>query len=160
FEPTHKLAIAGNHKPKLKVVDEAIRARLLLIPFTVTIPENERNPALTEELKQEGPSILRWIIQGCLAWQKDGLGIPPKVREASDDYFHEEDAFSHWLDDSIERKQLARTKTRKLFDSWKTWATDRSIDVGSEKAFVHALQDRGWTHKRTNKGGFFLDLVL
>jgi putative DNA primase/helicase len=35
FDPTHKLLISGNHKPFLRNVDEAIRRRFLLVPFTV-----------------------------------------------------------------------------------------------------------------------------
>ena len=52
--PSHKLIIAGNHKPKLKVVDEAIRARLLLIPFTVTIP---RPNAIQNSPRSSGRNI-------------------------------------------------------------------------------------------------------
>ena len=160
YDPTHKLIIAGNHKPKLKVVDEAIRARLRLIPFIVTIPEAERDPELTENLKAEWPKILRWMIDGCLDWQANGLGVPLIVREASDDYFHAQDAFAHWLDDCCERRQLAKTASSTLFASWEAWATARGIDVGSERAFAFALQDRGWTHKRTERGRVFRDLIL
>ena len=34
--PQFKLVITGNHKPGLRSVDEAMRRRLNLIPFTVT----------------------------------------------------------------------------------------------------------------------------
>jgi hypothetical protein len=33
FDPTFKLFIAGNHKPRLHTIDEAMRRRLLLVPF-------------------------------------------------------------------------------------------------------------------------------
>ena len=39
FLPQFKLIIAGNHKPGLRSVDEAIRRRFHLIPFNVTIPQ-------------------------------------------------------------------------------------------------------------------------
>ncbi len=91
FWPTHKLIIAGNHKPKLRMVDEAIRARLRLVPFIVTIPKEERDPKFTEKLKPEYPAILRWMIDGCIDWQANGLGDPDAVREASNDYFHSQE---------------------------------------------------------------------
>ena len=50
FVPTFKLFIAGNHKPRLGTVDEAMRRRLLLVPFTVRIPAGERDPELAEKL--------------------------------------------------------------------------------------------------------------
>ena len=160
FKPTHKLIIAGNAKPKLNVVDEAMHSRLKLIPFTVTIPPADRDPQLSDKLKHEAPQILRWMIDGCIAWQKEGLGEPEAVRDASDDYFHDQDAFAHWLDDCCERRQLAFTESAVLFASWKAWANERGFDVGSERAFAFALVERGWTHKRTKKARGFKDLVL
>jgi putative DNA primase/helicase len=160
FYPTHKLIIAGNHKPGLRQVDEAMRARLRLIPFTVTIPAGERDQQLTEKLRPEYPGILRWMIEGCVDWQANDLGDPDEVREASADYFDSQDAVAHWLEDRAERRQLAFTASGELFADWKTWAVERGIDVGSERAFAFALQDRGWTHKRTAKSRGFKDIVL
>jgi phage/plasmid-associated DNA primase len=42
YRPQFKLIIAGNHKPGLRSVDEAIRRRFHLVPFAVTIPPDER----------------------------------------------------------------------------------------------------------------------
>jgi putative DNA primase/helicase len=86
FKPTHKLMIAGNHKPALRNVDEAIRRRFVLVPFAVCIPEDERDPQLADKLKAEWPAILRWMVDGCLEWRRDGLKIPASVREATDNY--------------------------------------------------------------------------
>ena len=66
FVPAFKLFVVGNHRPHFRSVDEAIRRRLHLLPFTVTIPESERDPNLAEKLKTEWPDILRWQIVGCL----------------------------------------------------------------------------------------------
>ncbi len=64
FVPQFKLIIAGNHKPSLRSVDEAIRRRLHLIPFTVTIPLAERDPKLSEKLREEWPGVLKWALAG------------------------------------------------------------------------------------------------
>src|SRR5262249_34565131 len=48
YAPQFKLVISGNHKPSLRNVDEAIRRRFHLVPFTVTIPEQERDRDLPE----------------------------------------------------------------------------------------------------------------
>ena len=64
FEPQMKLFIFGNHKPGIASVDEAIRRRLHLIPFTVTIPANERDQELPERLKAEWPGILAGLDCG------------------------------------------------------------------------------------------------
>ena len=84
FTPQFKLFIAGNHRPGLSGVDEAIRRRMHLVPFNVTIPENDRDLELPEKLKAEWPGILSWMIDGCLMWQADGLDPPESVRAATE----------------------------------------------------------------------------
>jgi putative DNA primase/helicase len=64
YTPQFKLLIAGNHKPGLRSVDEAIRRRFHLIPFTVKIPPAERDLHLAEKLKAEGAGILSWMVEG------------------------------------------------------------------------------------------------
>ena len=55
YTPRFKIVIAGNHKPSLGNVDEAIRRRLHLVPFTITIPPEERDKELFDKLKPEWP---------------------------------------------------------------------------------------------------------
>jgi putative DNA primase/helicase len=57
YTPQFKLLIAGNHKPGLRNIDEAIRRRFHLLPFTVRIPPEERDPNLFDKLKAEWPAI-------------------------------------------------------------------------------------------------------
>jgi putative DNA primase/helicase len=68
YTPQFKLVIAGNHKPGLRSVDEATKRRFNLIPFTVTIPEDDRDPQLLDKLKAEAPGILQWISK---PWSSD-----------------------------------------------------------------------------------------
>jgi P4 family phage/plasmid primase-like protien len=99
FTPRFKLFISGNHKPRLYSVDEAIRRRLLLVPFTVQIPLAQRDKKLFEKLKAEWPAILRWMLDGCLEWQRIGLAPPAVVLNATESYFNEQDTIQQWLDE-------------------------------------------------------------
>ena len=80
FDPTHKLMLAGNSKPGLMSVDEAIRRRIALAPFEVQIPKDERDLELAVKLRAEWPGILRWMIDGAASWYANGLQIPDAVR--------------------------------------------------------------------------------
>ena len=91
YIPQFKLMIAGNHKPSFRNVDEAIRRRVKLCPFTVTIPEAERDQELSAKLKAEWSGILRWMIDGCLMWQHDGLKPPKVVTAATESYVESQD---------------------------------------------------------------------
>ena len=102
YTPTFKLLIAGNHKPTLNSVDEAMRRRFHLVPFTVTIPVERRDPDLGEKLKAEWPGILQWMIDGCLEWQEHGLAAPRCVTEATNKYFAEQDTVRNWMSECTE----------------------------------------------------------
>jgi putative DNA primase/helicase len=156
FMPAFKLLIAGNHKPGLRTVDEAIRRRLNLIPFAVTIPAAERDHSLTEALRAEWPGILRWMIEGCLEWQAIGLRPPQFVTDATAAYLEAEDAFGAWLDECCDRDPQAWTASEDLFASWSKWASKAGEPVGARKGFAEQLEKRGFLPKRRNdKRGFF-----
>ncbi len=161
FMPQFKLVIAGNHKPSLRSVDEAIRARVHLIPFTVTIPKPERDKELAEKLRDEGPAILNWALEGCLEWRRRGLDPPRVVREATKDYLSEEDAVGRWLDDRCEFEGRYHTSSQDLYASWKEWAESAGEFVVSQKRLAQALIDRGFAQKRMPGGrSGFLGLRL
>ena len=157
FQPQFKLAIAGNHKPGLRSVDEAIRRRLNLVPFTVTISKAERDEGLKEKLKEEWPGILQWMLTGCLEWQSRGLGAPEAVKAATDAYLDAEDSFSEWLSDCTTVDPNAHEITADLFASWKAWAERAGEFIGTQKRFSQIMQDRNFQSKRqggTGRAGF------
>ena len=143
FLPAFKLFIAGNHKPGLRSVDEAIRRRMNLIPFSKTVPPEQRDKALPEKLRSEWPGILAWMIEGCLEWQRIGLAPPAAVQAATAEYLEAEDALAAWIQDSAEFDPNAFELTRALYQSWKVWADRAGEHVGSEKKFSERLAGRG-----------------
>jgi putative DNA primase/helicase len=151
FTPQFKLIIAGNHKPSLRSVDEAIRRRIHLIPFTVTIPPDERDLELKKKLEAEWPGILQWMIEGCLEWQQLGLTPPKAVVDATDAYLEAEDAISAWIDECCIRDVNAWATSSDLFTSWTAFANGAGEFVGSSKRLRQNLEARGFEPKRKNK---------
>jgi putative DNA primase/helicase len=153
FRPQFKLAIIGNHKPSLRGVDEAMRRRLHLIPFTVTIPPEERDPDLPDKLREEWPAILRWMIDGCLQWQRTGLQPPDAVRAATDEYLEAEDALNLWMEECVELVPDAWESSGTLFASWRAWAEKAGEFVGTAKRLTQTLADRGFVPQRQSGTG-------
>ncbi|RBP08521.1 P4 family phage/plasmid primase-like protein [Roseiarcus fermentans] len=148
FRPTFKLVIAGNHKPGLRSVDEAIRRRFHLIPFAVTIPPEDRDPGLAEKLRAEWPGILAWAIEGALEWRTEGLRQPQAVRDATADYLEAEDSVAAWIDDRCEQNPAAWETSASLFASWSHWATKAGEFIGSAKKFTQRLEARGFARDK------------
>ena len=160
YVPKFTLLISGNHKPGLRSVDEAIRRRFHLIPFSVTIPPNERDPDLTEKLKDEWPGILRWMIEGCLAWQQTGLRPSNVVRSATDAYLQAEDAMAAWIEEATSLDPNGWDSTTNLFASWTAWSTKAGEYTGTMRRFVQNLETRGFAPERRRAARGFRGLRL
>jgi putative DNA primase/helicase len=161
FEPQFKLLIAGNHKPTLRTVDDAIRRRMHLIPFKVSIPAAERDVTLQGRLTAEWGGILRWALEGCSRWQAEGLTPPAIVREATDEYLATEDSLSTWLAERIEKKGMTWSASSDLYTDWKLWAIRSNEQAGTQRRFAQNLVDRGIVAARRRDGARgFANVIL
>jgi putative DNA primase/helicase len=160
YTPQFKLIIAGNHKPGLRSVDEAIRRRFNLIPFTVTIPLAERDPDLPQKLKAEYPGIMAWMIEGCLEWQRIGLTPPKIVTDATAAYLEGEDAVAAWIDEAGQRDPNAWQTSSELYASWAAWAQKSGEHAGSLKRFLSVFEAKGFVPERHMTGRGFRGLRL
>lgn len=160
FIPQFKLLIVGNHKPSIRNVDEAMKRRLHMVPFTVTIPAAKRDRRLPDRLLAERDGILAWALQGCLEWQQTGLKPPEAVMAATEDYFEAEDALGRWIEECCETGPARWTGSSALFSSWKSWAETNGEYAGSMKRFSETLSARGFEKQNTSKARGFRGLSL
>jgi putative DNA primase/helicase len=148
-----KFVIAGNHKPGLRSVGEAMRRRMNLVPFTVTIPEDERDDTLKEKLRAEWPGILAWAIEGAGEWQGEGLAQPQAVRDATASYIDAEDALGQWMAECCNVSSSYYALVRDLFASWRRWADKAGEFIGSQKRFSQLLSERGFAPRKEGGSG-------
>jgi putative DNA primase/helicase len=139
YIPAFKLIIAGNHKPGLRSVGEAMRRRLHLIPFNYTVPVADRDKGLVDKLKMEGPGILAWMIEGCLRWQAEGLEPPPSVIMATDAYLKNEDVVAAWIEDECVLGPGKSAASSVRFASFKSWAEQNGEYVGKQRGLIDKL---------------------
>ena len=139
YRPAFKLAIAGNHKPSFRSVDEAIRRRFHLVPFAVTIPPEERDGDLAEKLKAEWPGILAWLIEGCLAWRTEGLR-PPKPFSTRQKPTSRPRTLSPPGSTTDASATRTHGRRRNVFSrSWAAWAEASGEQTGSQKRLTQTL---------------------
>ncbi len=152
FRPTFTLFLSVNRKPRITGRDHAIWRRVRLVPFIVTIPENEQDRTLADQLvAAEGPGILRWLVQGCLAWQREGLGLPDDVRAATQEYRLEQDVLAGFLADRCILEPGAHVGGSALYAGYAAWACTGGERALSRSEFREALLHRdGIVEHRTN----------
>lgn len=150
FAPTHKLWIAANHKPTVRGNDHAFWRRMMLIPFTVTVPEEEQDPHLPEKLKAEASGVLRWALEGLRDWLEVGLDPPEAVLAAVREYRDSQDTIGIFLaEECIEGPQF-RVQSSTLFRAFQKWAEDRGYDPGNQTSFSTLLEERGFRKKKVD----------
>jgi P4 family phage/plasmid primase-like protien len=157
YRPQFKLTVIGNHKPALRNVDDAARRRFNVVPFThkPDVPDRQ----LEEKLKAEWPGILRWMIEGCLDWQENGLIRSQSVMDATATYFSEQDLLRQWLDECCDSGPTKSDTLAALFKSWTDYALVNGEKPRTTTWFTPVMQGLGFesvkhTPGQNSKRGF------
>lgn len=137
YRPQFKLAIVGNHAPRLKGRSPAMERRLRIVPFTHA--PLHPDPNLKDKLRAEYPAILRWMIDGCLEWQQFRLGTAPAIAAATSDYFEQQDGFRRWLDERCILDDTPQSRPGALFADFKAWCTANGEDAPNANEFAELL---------------------
>ena len=142
FDPSHTFVMLTNHKPVISGTDEAIWARLRLVPWEVVIPPEERDLGLADKLALELDAVLAWLVHGYQDWHTSGLGDPDEVMAATEAYRAESDALSRFLD---QRCMVGHgtVGSSELFGAWSKWCAEEGEEAGSQTAFATLLQNKG-----------------
>ncbi len=142
FEPTHKLVVWGNTKPRITCVDDAMKRRLRLVPFGVSFVGRE-NRNLLSELLEEAPGILARLVRGCLDWQQHGLPSPKAVSDATADYMRDEDVVGQFFDRECVFEADAKASRKEIRNRYVKWSEERDEKPMGAKSFAEALRRRG-----------------
>jgi len=149
FEPTHKIALPGNHKPNVRNFDDAIRRRVRLIPWVVQPAAPDR--ALVSKLKAELPGILADAVRGCLEWQREGLGEPVAVRDATDAYQDESDVLGEFcrlyvkFGETAANEAPATVARKTLRAVYEAYCEENGLTPVGAKKFAAKLRANGVT---------------
>lgn len=158
-EPTWCPIMPTNHKPIVKGDDHGIWRRLMLVPFTRNFDKDEgvtKDLGRAARLRDEIPGILRWCVQGALAYQKEGLSPPQKVRDAVNAYRDDMDLLRDWLEECCDLDPEAFEANNILWASWERYSSERGNEryIRSSIALSRRLSSRFDSGKRSGRRGF------
>jgi putative DNA primase/helicase len=152
FPETHKLFMDANHKPVVRGTDNAIWNRLHPVPFSVTIPPGEIDPALPDKLLAEAEGILAWAVAGARRWYREGLGKPEDVESAGRQWRIDMDHLGRFIEERCITGDFARGKARVMYSAYCKWAEEAGERACAETDFSRSLGERGYSKKRTKTG--------
>jgi len=142
YMPQFKLFMATNHRPRIQGTDNGIWRRIHSIPFDVAIPKEDQDPLLAEKLRAEAPGILRWMVEGCLAWQQGRLRPPIRVTQATAAYRAEEDTLAKFISESCAFDPSSRISKTELYGAYAGWCAQSGETRVTEKAFGTYLKEQ------------------
>jgi putative DNA primase/helicase len=140
FMPTHKMCIAANHKPIIKGNDEGIWRRMLRLPWKKKIEKYD--PFYLDKLKAEAPGILARLVEGCLAWQREGLSPPDAVTMATEAYREEMDVLAEFLDECCDLDESLSIGKKELYMSYLDWCDSFRQRPNGYALFNRQLSER------------------
>lgn len=149
FLPQFTLVIAGNTKPEITNVDDAMRRRMHLIPFE-TKPA-KKDVDLPDKLKEEYPAILAWVVEGARLWLEQGLNPPAAVLRATEDYLSGEDALGRWIEERCVVGADLEVATGEAFEDFRDWCKEENEVKGrdwSQRKFNSEMKVRGYDHTK------------
>lgn len=144
FDPSHLLILQTNHKPRVTGTDEGVWRRLRLIPFTVTVPENKRDPRLSDKLRAEASGILAWAFQGYRRYQEIGLRAPAAVTAATADYRSASDQVGAFLSEHCIIDPTATATAADLYRAYADWCEANGERARPQRDFGTRLAERGF----------------
>lgn len=153
FRPTFKLWFASNHKPDIKGTDLGMWRRVRLIPFEQTITDEEKDKHLADRIAAtETSGVLAWMVRGCLDWQRHGLGTPPEVTAATDDYKSEMDTLGAFFEQACVKGDAVSAVSSDLYNTYRTWCALNGETPDSQRTFSLNLQHCGLKAKKNGAG--------
>ena len=163
---------AANQLPSFKGgVDRGVQRRLLLIPFTRSIPLEERIEDIGKRIAAEEPNLLlAWAVDGAARLiRQRNFAIPQSCHDALLEWVLSEDPIAAWIDACVTVVPIVnggpKVATRNAYLCFQGWALGEGYKpekLPAINGFVQRVQARvaGIQHKRTKEGRFFIGLAV
>lgn len=144
FMPQFKLILSGNHKPAIRGQDHGIWRRFLLVPWEVTIPDDQQDRGLPAKLWEERSGVLNWLLDGARIWLERGLVVPEVIRAKTDEYKAESDPLGRFIADCVEAAPNENVRAQDMYEAYCRWCKPNSERPWSMTTFGKAMPERGY----------------
>jgi putative DNA primase/helicase len=124
FKPTAKPHMSGNGEPKFDGADGGMQRRLIIVPWSVTLPTEKHRDFedVVSEIVAEGPGILNWLIAGAKDFLNSGLVISEDVLKSTAEHFAEMDPCQQFADAHVRPDpEGPGVPSREMYNGYKLW---------------------------------------
>lgn len=174
FASYFKLFISANHMLKLDMDDYSISRRVVIIPFKHIVKNKDVNQHLVDDLLEEAPAIMNWLLEGVQAWKKEGLkthwnpvteslasGYPQQVSEAILEFKTATDNVLRWIDDDCSLEDPDhREGTKRLYADYKQWCINNGEKPEVSRVWGRTMSKHGFKKWRSASERGFIGIKI
>ena len=159
YMPQFKIVFVGNNQPRLDDVDDAIRRRVILIPFTQK--PKAVDTTLKDRLVAEYPGILMWMIRGeQLRRDSGGLSalVPTAVMTATRDYLEGQDTLKNWSAERCVFDPAEQMGVMEALEDYRAWChgQGKRVELGMQDFSLRCVAEFPGCQKKPHKNKAFL----
>jgi putative DNA primase/helicase len=161
FRPNFKAIGSGNDRPPIGGVDEGIWRRMKLVPWSVTIPPDERRPMekVLAEFMAEASGILNWLLAGLLDYLDHGMIVPAEIQAATEEYRTDMDPVGEFTRACVVEDPDKTVNARDMFLAYTAWCHANSVKAFQEKTFAGIMAQKAF-RKSTGRIRMYHDVRL
>jgi putative DNA primase/helicase len=146
--PRVKLAWAMNELPRVGDANSGIFRRVKVVSFPQIAPE-DRNPKVKERIKDEGPGILNWALEGLARLRERGhFKIPDAVKNATVQFQENNDIPALFIADRCEVDPELTVGAGELYQEYRFWCDDNGHRRQSSTSLADDWQRLGFERYR------------
>ncbi|WP_291058815.1 MULTISPECIES: DNA primase family protein [unclassified Empedobacter] len=151
-----KIICNCNELPKDVEQNEAFFRRFLIIPFKITIPKEERNKNLHNEIiDNELDGVLNWVLEGLNRiittrhFTKSNI-----VEEMLNQYKLESDSVAMFIDEGYTKSTKGKYLISDLYKNYREYCTSSGFVALNQKNFKRRLEAQSIEIRRTSGGNY------
>jgi phage/plasmid-associated DNA primase len=149
------LWFSGNHLPRFRDPDGALRRRTIIFECERSISEAEQKRGYAEALfRDEGPAILASILEARKDYLRESrFIIPLSVLANRDTYFDSEDKLLQFVNEQCMFGAELMVSKQRFYEAYRSWCKDGSQYPEGRNSVYEKLR----THKKLDQLGVKLD---
>lgn len=159
FRPSHTLALQTNFAPNAMAEDTAFWRRMRVIKFNrvfVDDPNPDRpmeaqiNKALEEELVEEYPAILKWMVEGAVKYYQEGLHEPEIMKKEVVKYRMDTDVLSMFIKEYCIKGKEGRIQSSHFTRCLNRWLVDNGFKKLNQRTIIDRMRRQGYQTIKSN----------
>jgi putative DNA primase/helicase len=91
--------------------------------------------------------ILNWALKGAMAWQESGLGTPPEVIEATNEYRTDMDLIGEFINECCIQDPDVKVPSKDLYLAYSNWCENSGEYQLIQNWFGRKLREKGFENK-------------